>query len=252
MKMMVYPFCVFAMIGGLVSGAAAQSSGQLVDKKPASDQDESDFAAKAGQDVAVFDFGATARADRDMLLKTLKTEVEANLSKADSDRLKRNVMRLGSYRSDWALEARDFLLANSPVAELYLYQFSMMKNPRLNSRIRDTLLMFTTLRYPKAALAFLSFFVIDRENYDDSLRLVQKAIKQDPSLSTEALLLFGGSLGEIMSLSERLNLASTACASRDGKIAPEAMDIVKSWRSLAKSFWEKTISAELEGCLPGS
>lgn len=241
-------WAVVSVKSQMIGAPSAASTPALPETNTMPDQDDSDLVDKPATDTAIFDFGATSRADREALLKVLKSEIEAHLSKADSDRLKRNVMRLGSYRADWAKEARDFLLANAPVAELYLYQFSMMKNSRLNGLIRDTLLEFKSLRYPKAALAFLSFFVLDRERLDESLRLVEKAVAQDSSLAAEALALFGGSLGDSMSLVQRLSLAETVC--RRGRIPESATDIVRSWQTQAQSFWEKAISLELEGCLP--
>jgi len=245
-------FSIFALTTSLSGSLFAEVVKTLEDGAKTEDQnsvEDVDPFLKGVPESTVFDFASTAKDERDRLLKILKTEVEPNLIKADADRIKRNVMRLGSYRRDWVQAASEFLVANAAVSELYLYQYTMTKNARLTKEILKTLLDFPTLRYPRGPLAFFSFFVIDRRDLDRPLLLLEKSVEQDPSLAPDIFASLSGTLGDAINLTSRLRFAEKACEKT--QLPASAIETIKLWRSQVKDFWERVVSAEAEACVRG-
>ncbi len=230
----------------------AQSGKTLESQKNPADpssSDETDPFEKGVAETPVFDFTANSKPEREKFLKILSSEIVPNAIKADLDKLKANTMRLGSYRQDWVSQARDVLVSNSAMSELYLYQYTMSKNTRLTREILETLLSFPGLRYPRASLAFFSFFVLDRRELDRPVLLLEKAIDQDPTMAPDAIASLAGGLGEGIPLSSRLRLAVKAC--EKGQLPAASLDLIKQWRSQVQEYWERVLSAELEACVRG-
>ncbi|MDB5038492.1 MAG: hypothetical protein JWQ35_2020 [Bacteriovoracaceae bacterium] len=188
--------------------------------------------------------------ERAKIAERLAKEIEPNLIKSDIQRLTKNVMRLGSYRKDWVQTSQDFLVANSALAELYIYKFSLLGNKRLNRSGLQTLTRFSTLREPRALLAHLYLFVDDQQEMMLSMALLSKAIEQEPSLAPEAIQFLNGPIGEKISLENKLQFGIKAC----GKLPSASLtykEMLKSWKSKSSTFWELVLADELDHCLKG-
>jgi hypothetical protein len=187
------------------------------------------------------------QSQRQELLKILRTEIEPNLPKADVEKLNRSVQRLGSYRDEWAQQAQDFLIANSSVAELYLFRYSLLANKRLNHRILRTLEGFSSFRFPQAVVAFADAFSAEKAEY---LSLLTAALKQSPSLGPDALQVVLVQWGSALSLQQKLLFLSQTCSvwKSLGATPPELM---QSTLQQASSFWENALAQEVRSCLKG-
>jgi hypothetical protein len=196
------------------------------------------------------DLSVLFKEERDKILNRLKNDVEPNLIKADIQKLNGNVKRLGSYRRDWVLSAQEFLVANSNLAELYIYRYFPLKNMRLNRVGLRTLLLFPSFREIKAPLAFLNVFVDDPEQTLLAIQLLGRMVEQDPKIASEAVEALNGPLGERVSLESKLQFGIKACPKLP---SPGTMykEILKSWKSRASSFWELVLADELDPCLKG-
>lgn len=188
--------------------------------------------------------------DREQLLQVLAKEVAPNLPAKDVERLQRSVQRRGSYRADWAQSSDVFLVANAPVAELIIYKFSLYKNSRLNDRLLDTLTQFENLRFPRASLAFAEVLGTDASSKIKVLKIIGKALHQDPTLGPDALALLTSSWGSSIPLEERLALASKSCAAWK-KSSPQAQEVFARWNAEAESFWAKSFAVEIASCMKG-
>jgi hypothetical protein len=184
---------------------------------------------------------------RQELLKVLRTEIEPNLPKSDVDKLNRSVQRLGSYRDEWAQQAQDFLIANSSVAELYLFRYSLLANKRLNHRILTTLAGFSSFRFPQAVVAFADAFSAEKAEY---LSLLTAALKQSPSLGSDALQVVLVQWGSNLSLQQKLLFLSQTCSVWKSAGAP-APEMIQSTLQQASSFWENALAQEVRSCLKG-
>lgn len=188
-------------------------------------------------------------AERQRIFQILKTEVEPNLVKGDIDKLQRNVKSLGSYRREWVEKARDTLVANPALSELYLYRFAPLKNRRLNAEILATLLEFSNYRVPRAALAFANDLARTPQEKVAILRLFEKVVNQDAHLGADVVQMVSSSWGQDIPLDERLRLASAIC----GRLNPAQMQsVLNVWIQSASTFWEKVMAEEVRACLRGS
>lgn len=195
--------------------------------------------------------GAPAEvSQKENFINLLKTDVEPHMLKGDIDKINHNVMRLGSYRREWVQSGRDFLIANSPVSELYLYRYSLVKNQRLNAEILETLLAFPSYRYPRAALSFADALGETESGKRQMLRLFQKVIAQDPSIAKSAFELVSSAWGRDLSTVEKLEFTSNNCAAAK-ILEPQQRQLIDTWRENAESFWEGVMSVEVSACLRG-
>ncbi len=188
--------------------------------------------------------------ERDRLLRTLAKEVEPNLPKADVEKLNRSVMRLGSYRADWVSKGQEFLVANAPLAELYLYKYTQARNYRLNMKILDTLMQFQSYRFPRAPLAFISSLAMDLEQKKMAMNLIQKIAASNPQILPEVLQLVESSWGLELPLEYRLYFATQVC-SQLPRSSANVRSSIQAWTQSARQYWEQAISAELNACLRG-
>lgn len=187
------------------------------------------------------------------LLKLLKEEIEPNLVAADVQKLKKNVMRLGSFRAEWVQEAKDFLVANSPLAELYLYDYSRIHNPRLNSRILETLLQFSSYKYEAAALAFAEDLSINENSKSIVLELLEKVLSKANSveLRTASLGLVFGEWGLQLRASEKLQMALKLCQS-GAAFSLQDRGRLEEYSKRQADFWSTVMFEELRACYSGA
>jgi hypothetical protein len=246
--------CVF---GVLALSAVHQLRGQQPSPSPTSDPSASS-APQTPDDMVSIESSAVAsnaeieelyKKDRQEFLNKLKVEIEPNLIKGDIQKLNKNVMRLGSYRKDWAQAAEEFLVANSALAELYLYRYAALGNSRLNQAILKTLNRFQTLREPKAVLAFLHLFLSDSEQSVLAAILLNKMIDQSPQYVSEVIQVLNGPMGQKLSLETRLEIGSRACAKSSSQLTLIARETLKDWRTKASGFWSTVLGDELDNCL---
>lgn len=190
------------------------------------------------------------------LLNVLKEEIEPNLLPKDKDRLKKNVMRLGSYRSDWAEEAMDFLATNSSLSELYLYDYSRIHNQRLNQKILETLLKFSSFKYPTAALAFADDLSQNLVGKSLVIELFERQISNSSSndsvqhLKDYVNTVFS-SWGENLSAGDCLNIANRACQAGARFDLNDQGRLEEFFRS-HPGFWSRVIFDELKSCYEGN
>ncbi len=187
---------------------------------------------------------------RDSYLNELKNDVEPNLIRSDLLRLNQNVKRLGSYRKEWVQSAKDFLVANSALSELYLYRYAMFKNDRLNRAILETLLSFQSYRKTKAPLAFFYAFMGDRTNSNLAMELLGRVVEQDPKIIPDAIQGLQSGLGQVVGMDSKLYFAVKACPKLPSP-GTEYKEILKTWKSQASGFWEQVLAEELDPCLTG-
>lgn len=192
----------------------------------------------------------TPEAEKENFLKILKTEIEPNLMKKDVRTLNRNVMRLGSYRGEWSSKGKEFLVANAPLAELYLYSYTQVGNLRLNERIIHTLLEFKQFRYPKAPWAFFSSMKATPEIKSKGIQLFSKVLSQNESLWPLYRDLVFGEWGSDLDTPTKLNFALEAC--RAGlAVNAENQTLFQELLSEVRGFWSNFVSRELKACLRG-
>lgn len=189
------------------------------------------------------------RTERASFLQTLAKEVEPNLPAKDVERLRRAVQRRGSYRSDWAKSAQEFLTANAPVAELQIYKYSTFLNDRLNLRLLETLLTFENLRYPRATLAFAESLGTSPDAKVKLIRLTERALTQDPTMAADVITLIQSPWGQEVPIEERLRFVHRTCATWHK--APIFHDQLNVWASQAESFWGRLFAQEVAACLKG-
>lgn len=189
------------------------------------------------------------------LLKILKEEIEPNLIPKDKDRLKRNVMRLGSYRVGWAEEAMSFLVANSALSELYLYDYARIKNERLNERIVQSLTRFESFKYPLAALAFAEDLSLNSSGRAALLPLFEQVIERsspDSRLQMKAYVDFVlSSWGTGLEPAARLRIALKACQAGVFFDLNERGRLESFFRS-RPDVWSRVVFEELKVCFEGS
>jgi len=188
--------------------------------------------------------------ERTQLLQTLTKDVIPNLPAKDVERLQRSVQRRGSYRAEWAQGADTLLVANSPVAELIIYKFSLYKNPLLNERLLHTLGQFESLRFPRASLAFAEVLGTDTSSKVKVLKLMAKALNQDAALGPDALAVVTSSWGSSIPVEERLAFAAKSCGAWK-RGTPQAAEVFSHWYSEAQSFWARSFAVEIATCLKG-
>lgn len=187
---------------------------------------------------------------RKSYLALLTREVESNLPSRDVQKLNQNVQRLGSYRFEWSKSAKDFLLANAPVAELMLYKYAAYKNIGLSSRILDTVMALENFRYPPAAVAFSEILGIDFESKIKTMSIMARAVSQDASLANDALTLISSPWGAEISATEKLYFLSRICGSlrKSGASLPAAFS---TWSAESQSFWGRLLAQEVSACQKG-
>lgn len=237
----MFRFPTFLTLGVIVcSQGWAQAEGET-------ESDDVEFSATIDNG----DPSSSQKRERDRLLQLLQKEVEPNLLKTDIDRLKRNVMRLGSYRKDWAQSGMDFLLANPTLAELYLYRFSILRNPRLNSKILDTLLAMPQLRYPTAPLAFAESLAVVSQDSRRLFKLLALGVQQNASLGPQYFRFVYETWGDRIPVEERLQFALNICGSFS-QAAAEDNETLSQWIQEAQSLWGRVLAKELLACVRGA
>lgn len=190
------------------------------------------------------------RQEKVRLLKTLKEEIEPNLIKADVTRLKRNVMRLGSFRREWSKEAEDFLVANAPLAELYLYDYSRIKNSRLNQRILETLIKFPSYKYPIAALAMADSLAVNDKGKTLVIELFKSILAKHPRSLSDYMDFLQGRWAANLPGSQTLSVLLTACEA-GAALSFDQTSILDRLSRNSSDLWTNVISSELRACLEG-
>lgn len=192
--------------------------------------------------------GFDVQKERNRLLKKLREEIEPNLIEKDAVRLKRSVMRLGSYRDEWSQEAEDFLVANAALAELFLYDYSRVNNLRLNHRILDTLLRLDAYQYPMAPLAFAQSLSQEVEIKRKLLKLFSRVLSKQPALWPDYFRFLLGPWGKGLSNDEKIYFILSAC--REGAVfSLSFQDQIDQWLDGAEGFWSKVMAADLRSCV---
>lgn len=186
--------------------------------------------------------------ERSRLLNHLKTQIEPNLLQRDLQRLRRNVMRLGSFRAEWVREAEKFLSENSAAAELFLYDFSRIKNPRLNKRILETLLDFKSYQFVSAPFAFSSELADNSEGRKLLLKLYARIVSVQPNIWPEYAQLL---LQESDQSPEYFQVFLSACRA-GGRYGGELRTQMEDRLSSApQDFWSRLVVEDLRACLRG-
>jgi len=187
--------------------------------------------------------------ERSRLLNHLKTQVEPNLLDRDLKRLKRDVMRLGSFRAEWVHESEKFLAGNSALAELFLYDFSRIKNPRLNEQIIGTLLQFDSYQFPTAALAFESDLSQNPTAYSLVYQLLARVVQKSPATFPEVaawLVQKNDNSADYF----QIILAGCRGGSRlGGELRTQIEDRLAS---ASPDFWTRMVVGDLRACLRGT
>lgn len=185
------------------------------------------------------------------LLKVLKEEIEPSLIQKDVLRLKHNVTRLGSFHSDWSQEAEDFLVANAPLAELYLYDYSRVKSKRLNTKIIETLLRFDSYKYPVASLAFADSLSVNEYGQTYLLKLFERVVSKQPASFPHYFDFVFGSWGSALSALDRIDFVLKACEAGASMDSSQKAKI-SLWADRPDGFWEQILSDELKACIEGT
>lgn len=217
-------------------------------KATKTDDETEDVPAQA--EPAPDDAASRFKDERQNLMQVLAKEIAPNLPAKDIEKLQRAVQRLGSCRAEWSSSAQSLLVANAPVAELILYRYAFFKNKRLNSKILSTLGLLESLRFPRAALAFAELLGTDVPSKVQCLKVLERALNQEPGLGPDALTFIASPWGQEIPLEEKLRFFQQTC-SVWRKTAPQAMEWVSRWSSEAQSFWAKLLSQEVAACLKG-
>jgi len=187
--------------------------------------------------------------ERARLLNVLKTEAEPNLMEKDIQRLKRNVMRLGSFRSYWSLEAKDFLVGNAPLAELYLYDYSRIQNERLNTQIIDTLVRFTSFKFPTAPMAFASSLMANEGGAENLIRVFERIVEMEPRAAQDIFGFVFGSWGRDLPGASKFYFALKSCEA-GYRAAGSQIDALGAGQE--DSLWADVLVTELHACAEGA
>ena len=239
----LFKFGLYLMPALFLSAVHAQSGADLKAQN-------SEGVENVKTDQAQKHFSVAFPGIRNKYLNTLKNDVEPHLVRGDITKLNQNVMRLGSYHGSWAKKGRDFLVANAPLAELYLYRYAALNNPRLNTRILDTLIAFSNYKYPEAALAFADSLALSGADKVKSMGLFRKVILQNPEIAPDIFEFLAGSWGQDIPLNEKLGLAVSVCK-RIPQMSGTLRGTFDNWGRSAEQFWELVASDELRSCYSG-
>lgn len=186
--------------------------------------------------------------ERAEILKELQENIEPNLPERDVRRLKTNVKRLGSFRREWVTEAQKFLVENASLAELYIYNYSRVRNPRLNTRLIESLLRFESYKYPEAIWYFSEDLMVNEKGASALVPLLKKSLAQTPEvwIRVSPWLLNEGA--QHFALEEHLVLARQACV-MGAQIDFDQKQRLEAWASSSKSLWGQILAADLKACL---
>jgi hypothetical protein len=211
---------------------------------------ESDLLGAEGSSSNASSTEAVFHADEEKarLLNQLKTQIEPNLLERDLKRLRRDVMRLGGFRADWVRDAEKFLAGNSALAELILYDFSRIKNGRLNEKILETLLMFTNYQFPLAPLAFESDLSQNPQGRSLLYRLLARVVSQQPQVAGTYVTWL---IGQTDSSADYFQVYLSACRAQ-ARFEGEVRSQIEERLSLApQDFWSRLVIDDLRACLRG-
>lgn len=187
--------------------------------------------------------------ERSKLLNHLKTQVEPNLLDRDLKRLKRDVMRLGSFRSEWVKESEKFLAGNSALAELFLYDFSRIKNPRLNQQIINTLLQFDSYQFPTAALAFESDLAQNPAAYSLVYQLLNRVVQKTPAMFSQTA---SWLVQRNDNSADYFQVILTGCRAGSRLGGELRSQIEDRLASASSDFWTRLVVDDLRSCLRGT
>jgi len=210
------------------------------------------FAKTFAQDAApqaTAGTGFSSEEERGRLLNHLKTQVEPNLLDRDLKRLKRDVMRLGSFRAEWVQESEKFLAGNSALAELFLYDFSRIKNPRLNEQIINTLLQFDSYQFPTAALAFESDLAQNPRAYSLVYQLLTRVVQKSPATFNQVATWL---VQRNDNSADYFQIILAGCRT-GSRLGGELRSQIEDRLSAAPSdFWTRMVVGDLRACLRGT
>lgn len=203
-----------------------------------------------GSSVPAEGSGSQYAEEKIQMLKLLKEEIEPNLLPADAKRIRRNVMRLGSYNEQWSREAMDFLVANAPLAEIFLYDYSRLHNLRLNSKILETLSRFESFQYPRATLIFSSDLLRNSKGVAPYVRLLQHIVSKNPSVFEDYFRwLFTHEAKEVPFV-QRANFLQKSCRA-GAQFSVDLRSQVDQWTSQGQDLWAQIFLEETRACLKG-
>jgi hypothetical protein len=182
------------------------------------------------------------------LLNQLKTQIEPSLLERDLKRLRRDVMRLGSFRSDWVSESEKFLAGNSALAELFLYDFSRVKNARLNEKILETLLDFPSYQFPTAVLAFESELSLNPRGRSLVYELMSRVLSKSPQVwpNFSAWL-----LSQNDNSADYFQIFLSACRAQARLGGQARSQIEEKLAAAPQDFWSRLVIEDLRACLRG-
>jgi hypothetical protein len=181
--------------------------------------------------------------ERNRILTYIQSELQPSLIERDTQRLRRNVMRLGSYRASWSQEAADFLLANPALAEWFLYDYARVQNPHLNREIISVLEKFPSFQEPLGPFAFAVDLTVNSDGKKALLPLFERVGSRHPQVLPTYLELVRSEWGRDLPLEEVLFFESQLC-SATGIGSPLAQDAPGD----RDKIWVKILKAKLKNC----
>ncbi len=185
--------------------------------------------------------------ERDRLLVQLKSEIEPNVLPADVQKIRRNISKLGSYNSKWSEEAADFLTTNSSLVELFLYDYSRVKDRRLNSKLLNVLLAFENYQYPLAPLYFSSDLIHNLESVAGLLPLMKKMISLHPDLFQSY---WEWISEQELSDSQKIDFLRKSCES-GAVFSLDLRSQIENTFQMNRSLWGDVFLSEVRRCMKG-
>jgi len=179
--------------------------------------------------------------ERAAFLEYIRSELEPGLIDRDAQRLRRNAMRLGSYRKRWSTEAEDFLVANAALAEWFLYDYSRVKNSHLNARIIQTLLRYESYQSPLAPLFFAEDLSVNDGGKGLLLQLFERVVRLNPSVASVYMEFVSSEWGQDLPVEDLLYFQYLNCESAAGPIS----GVSSAQRN---SLWVRIFSTAIENC----
>ncbi|TVQ81331.1 MAG: hypothetical protein EA369_00210 [Bradymonadales bacterium] len=180
--------------------------------------------------------------ERARILEYIRAELQPGLIDRDVQRLRRNVMRLGSFRAEWSRDAREFLLANSSLAEWYLYDYARIQNPSLNRRIIETFLEFPSFQEPLAVLAFARDLELNDGGHSLLLQLFEHVVRLHPETAGWYQAFVRSHWADRVSEIERMQFELQLCP------LPAALPPLLADPRAREGIWTRIFRSALENC----
>lgn len=188
--------------------------------------------------------------EKAQLIRMLKEEIEPNLLPADVRRIRRNIMRLGSFNAAWSKEAMDFLVANAPLVELFLYDYVRLQNSRLTEKIIQTLMQYESFQYPRAALFFSSEFLHNKDEASAYAQLVKHIVSKHPEVFEDYFLWMFSSGARSLKFVQKADFLQKACKA-GAQFGINLRSQIDQWLKQEQELWSQLFLEEVRTCLKG-